>query len=501
MYIKNSIIVFLIIFIVFSYTSRDIGITWDEPIYLESAEKIRQYLTLLKKEKISYCLSDEILKKYFDGSQWTDVHPSFSKLTGSIPYILLKNKLGDIYSYRLGNIFLAALAFSFVYIWITNIFNSKLSGVTAVLLCISVPRVFGELQIGATDSTLYSLSILSAVSAYYSVRKKNILLNIITAVLCGFCFSSKFTGLFVPIGIFIWSYLYHRKTGGVNNLFFIPILVPLIFILTNPQFWHDSILRTLHYCLVSSSRHITEPHLSYIFFKLSPKSDWYYPFVYILTSIPVIILFFSIRSFFSIIKKLPENDFSGLIFIMFSLPVIIIILPNSIAYDGIRLFLSSFAFISLATVYSMNILKKYIRILLFTGIVSVLIITHPFYLEHYSLLIGGTLGAQKIGMETTYWWDAATPDFFKKTIKTIPENSSVSFFPIDMHLLNYYKNKYGNTINITEFGLSDYFIVMSKPACNNLRLHLFIRKYYQKYIPVMVYPSEQKPFMIVYKKI
>jgi hypothetical protein len=104
----------------------------------------------------------------------------------------------------------------------------------------------------------------------------------------------------------------------------------------------------------------------------------------------------------------------------------LVLLPMAQAYDGVRLFLGSFGFLSVLagrgaeyigeilagkTVSRKNTPLRQVRK---WGIQTVLILysllslysVHPFMLGAYNELAGGIRGAHTLGMETTYWCDS-----------------------------------------------------------------------------------------------
>jgi hypothetical protein len=54
---------------------------------------------------------------------------------------------------------------------------------------------------------------------------------------------------------------------------------------------------------------------------------------------------------------------------------------------------------------------------------------HPFELAYYNALIGGPKGAKAAGMETTYFWDAATSEVLDWMNAHLPPKSTVLIFP------------------------------------------------------------------------
>ena len=79
---------------------------------------------------------------------------------------------------------------------------------------------------------------------------------------------------------------------------------------------------------------------------------------------------------------------------------------------------------------------------------------HPCELSYYNALVGGLWGADKLGMETTYWHDVVNRDLFRWLNRRCPARATVAFYPVGetvifppvrgQHVPNYYDTFYLN---------------------------------------------------------
>jgi hypothetical protein len=79
---------------------------------------------------------------------------------------------------------------------------------------------------------------------------------------------------------------------------------------------------------------------------------------------------------------------------------------------------------------------------------------HPCELSYYNALVGGLWGADKLGMETTYWHDVVNRDLFRWLNRRCAYRQTVAFYPVgetvifglpdDRHVPNYYDVFYLN---------------------------------------------------------
>src|SRR5438093_2983071 len=153
-------------------------------------------------------------------------------------------------------------------------------------------------------------------------------------------------------------------------------------------------------------------------FQFFNKTPWYYAPVLILTTIPLLSLLLIV---FGIVQwsLQKRDDLAGLFAILAALPVLVVSMPGNVAYDGVRLFLVSFLYLGLFSAWALAHYAEWVtRNIVFVPLLIALLVppvfAYPFELEYYGLQIGGTSGAASIGLELTYWWDAANRAFYKQ---------------------------------------------------------------------------------------
>jgi 4-amino-4-deoxy-L-arabinose transferase-like glycosyltransferase len=493
----TGILLVLCLFAALCFMTRDSGITWDEPYYLRSAHEIISFFH-------AGDFSDRELVKHFDALQWGDLHPAFAKALGALTIALSGGFQNELYAYRTANIFLGALTAGLIYLFVSAQFKSRRIGFLTALVCIMMPRVIGQMQFGETDSTLYALSFPAAISAYYSTTKKSIPWAISSGIVCGLCLSTRYPGLVVPLSIFLWSFFYHRERGGAYNLFFIPVLTPIVFVLLNPQFWGDPLVRAFSYLSRSSAMHITAPHFGFMF-DFFDRTPWYYAPVMIFSTIPLLSLGLIVAGIVLAFRQNPKDDLVGLFAMLVVLPIFLVVMPGNVAYDGVRLFLLSFLYLGLFSAWAFVRFERWIRkSVIYAGMILLLLIppaiSHPFELEYYAPQIGGLWGAAKLRLELTYWWDAANNEFYRQANSIIPATARVSMFPADQIFLDYYRDNHRLNGTIVKPADSEYMVVLCRPSCTNARLHAFIAQWYKDPQILLRYPSRDIPFVVLLKK-
>ena len=113
------------------------------------------------------------------------------------------------------------------------------------------------------------------------------------------------------------------------------------------------------------------------------------------------------------------------------IPLLIVILPLAQGYDGVRLFLPAFPCLAVLAGYGFQWISGFWeglqaprkqKILLSALVLAAVLIQpcrdtirlHPCQLAYFNALCGGPRGAQRLGMESTYWCDSLTRSFLTR---------------------------------------------------------------------------------------
>ena len=133
-------------------------------------------------------------------------------------------------------------------------------------------------------------------------------------------------------------------------------------------------------------------------------------------------------------------------------------------YDGIRLFLPGFPFLAVIAGIGADSAGRRLlarieprlgagmesRLRLLTGLAAVLVFVgpftavirlHPCEMAFYNGLAGGLRGAQRLGLETTYWCDCLTPSFLERINERMPEGSTLKALAMPDEVLAHYQER------------------------------------------------------------
>ncbi len=144
---------------------------------------------------------------------------------------------------------------------------------------------------------------------------------------------------------------------------------------------------------------------------------WHYPWFYVLATVPVGLLVLAAWGLFTSWKQRKAQVWPALI-LGAILELLILFSTRVAVYDGERLFLPVFPLVAILAGIGFHSLwaRAEARRGLRVGLVVLLIgqgvgvvSTFPFGLSYYNLLVGGLPGAERLGLELTYWGDAVDP--------------------------------------------------------------------------------------------
>ena len=326
------------------------------------------------------------------------------------------------------------------------------AGIVAATSLVMMPRLFGHAHLAALEtvmSLVYAAVVLS-LAGYWSKQSPPIRKTaILTGIVFGLALLTKVQAILLPVPIALWAF-FHWKQRAILPLALWGVTGFGVFFLFWPWLWLDPIQHVSEYFLRTTER--VTINVWYFGSKLVDKDvPWHYPAVMFLTTIPVGLLLLGIVGVFSGTSSDSKNverpsllrdPQLQLVLCCLLFPLIVFSLPGVVVYDGVRLFLVVFPLWAVfigrgsATVISRLSQRwsRKISVSAFTvflmlqsyGIVSFA----PYYLSYYNLSVGGLRGAERLGLEPTYWGDSVSRNFLEEVCRHVPEGSTIDVMPV-----------------------------------------------------------------------
>ena len=429
----------------------DVGVSWDEPHYFKSVERIQEWFAhVVAGPDRSQLFSQETVRETFDWGRYFNPHPPAYKLAMAATEAAFGRWTGEIVGYRLAPLGFFSLLVACV-TWMAGMAWGRAAGVGAGLSILLMPRVVGHAHIGATD-TLTTLAWFVACTGLvlYALGGKRRFLAI-GSVGLGLALATKFTGYLIPVAMLLWMIAYGRSRRFVAGAILWGLCGLLVAWAINPLMWHDPVAETLLLVRDSLEREQVVPITTFYLGRVwGYQVPGHHAIVMTLITVPISILALSGWGAAVTTRRWEERPVGGLCLTQILFFVFLMSAPGSPNHDGVRLWLPMFPFVALLAGRGFGSMIRVVRqriprqqaILasLFLGAVFFLppyvqtVRVAPLYLAYYNEAIGGVRGAARAGMETTYWLEAITPAFLERVNETLPQGASLSPWPNVTHL-------------------------------------------------------------------
>ena len=488
----------LFFFIIF-FTNKKLGLTWDEAYYYYPSLLVKEWLKNLITLNIHEILN---VDRYFSLIKEL---PPMGKYLLAISYGIGRSLgLSHILSLRwLFEILFILQLFIISKFFYRFFYKSEFSYYLPSLLMISFPRVFAHAHFGTMDLLCTFFILLSTYFFLKFLTKgKNLyfFLFIFTSVLG---IITKFNNLVhFAFLCFILIILKYKKLK-IHHYFSLFILPGILVFILWPWLWNAPIKKFTWYWNYFFHHQFTK-----VFFegKVYSKAPFYYPIkMFFMTTPPIIIIAF-IFSLYQFYKEVKNSFFRNIkkiypyliIFISAFYPMLLLMLPNAPTYDGIRLFLPAYPFLTMIISYGIVYeTKKYCKLIYFFILIGFLVdlkAYYPFYMSYYNIFCGNLKKISK-KYEITYWCEPFNENVIRYINNKIPKNSHVKFLAFQELIPQIYI-KWGQMkkINIHSSPPYDYHILYNRPAFfGRVEKYLYTRK-----TPIKVFYYKEVPLILIY---
>jgi len=459
-------------------TLPDYGLTYDEPIYMESARHVETWLSL----GLGEMLDRDIIERYWGTDPGRNVHPSGLKwLYVAARKVIVWEK--DPYQQcRILNVLIFSIsALLFVKWWGEG---SLWRAIAFVLLLLTIPRFFAHLHFAATDIPMTSFFLLFLVCLHTTLFGRAYLL---AGLLLGLVVSMKITALLLVLALFpAYVFCYRQAWKKVlRRLALISLVGLLVFYVINPDWWFSPFSRGREFLILSLTRASWSPISVYFGGHIYPyRGPFYYPFVIFLITTPllhlVLLLWGLGRQAFQKAIQLKRV----LLLVCLASPFLILALPLSPTNDGARYLLPAFPFATAFMTLGLEGLWRFVRsksgssftrtvlrLLVPAACLALLAVdlhnparVPPYELSYYNALVGGLSGAHKRGYETTYWWEILNHQVLA-SVNDICRGAPVYFPapPTDLLLRHLKRHQAMAFIPTRDYKQGDFMLILGRP--------------------------------------
>ncbi len=349
--------------------------------------------------------------------------------------------------------------------WFTAVRQGIAAGAAAALAVVLMPRLFGHAHLATLD-LFTALACTAAVTTVGEAQRRgdSWLSYGLAGGVWGLAMLTRFHGLLVgiPIGIWIlWAAERRRLTAFVLWL----TAGLIVFFLGWPWLWLDPLGNFRLYVIGSTLR--TSIHTFYWGRVWNDVAvPWHYPWVLFAVTIPVGLLLLGalgIRGAFLRQTGLSESEKSNsheigasgacgasdsrswlLVLGTIVFFLVLFSAPRVPVYDGERLLLPVFPLwavfvgtgvkrlvdLPIAGWRSLPTSRRWTLVavlLLLQG--SGMVWFRPAWLSYYNALVGGLWGAERLGLEVSYWGDGISEELLRTVAERCAEGEAVGFAP------------------------------------------------------------------------
>lgn len=392
-----------------------------------------------QEETLEMLLSPWGMTTFWTGTVSVEGHPQWPVILAALGKIVAPSFLPDIVRLRFGPILFFSLVFAVVFYRLRAEFGSAAAWFGAVSI-LSIPRLFAHAQIAAWDSTLTASWMLSW--ALFSCALRSQAGAVLFGGAVGLTVASKFPGVAVIIPPLLWLGLRilsgdrtcsfasspdPKTSDPPHNGFFLlkqglvaTLIALLVFLLANPPLWFDPIGGIKTYCQLNMNRSL---NVAILFFgrmyDLYHSLPWYNTLLWTAITVPLGLLILSLIGMVAVARSTRYRWPGLLILLNMALPLLMRALPDTPVHDGVRLFVTAYAFLGMMAgigaaacwkISRPSRIGTTLRRGLVCGAYAFCLLNMfwyaPQWLSYYNVVIGGLPGAVQRGMEPTYYWDS-----------------------------------------------------------------------------------------------
>jgi 4-amino-4-deoxy-L-arabinose transferase-like glycosyltransferase len=418
------------------------GPTWDEPTSLVASEFCVNWL-------FSPGFSREAIYTAWGPNH---EHPPLAKIwIGLVRHAVqfIVPGFPNLVASRLATAMLFAVLVALIYTEGSRL--GPAAGISAALFALFMPRLFAHAHFAALDLPMALAWFAAAYAFARGIR--NTRWAVAAGVLFGAALLTKINAVFIPLPLILWAVLAHRKKAILPAALLLGIGA-VVFFAGWPWLWHDTAARLRVY-LFNTTLNRSVIAVYYLGKIYSERyAPWHYPFVLTLFTVPLgilVCLVLGLKQVFKWETEPGDDRPCGITPLFAAINFVAILLVSALRwapkYDGVRLFLPLFPFVALlAGVGFQRLWERYGRrrsrpvvACVFVALQALgIVLYHPYETSYYNLLCGGLPGAQKLGLETTYWGDVYADPVFEY-INNLPEGSRVAFFPAESTFQDIYE--------------------------------------------------------------
>jgi 4-amino-4-deoxy-L-arabinose transferase-like glycosyltransferase len=317
------------------------------------------------------------------------------------------------------------------------------AGFAAGYSLLAMPRVFAHGHLAALDTFLCFFWILALLTAEAAVRNRHpVAAGAAAGCALGLALLTKIHAWFLLPIVLAWACFRLGIRRGAAAWVVWAATGTILFFVGWPWLWYDTVGRVARFLGTGVHR----MPLRVLYFGIVYDDfdvPWHYPWFYFAATVPVGLQALGTLGLVAAWRNRRTDPF--LLLLVGSIGVFLVLFSTRIpVYDGERLFLVVFplwailvarGFAAAWACLGERLPRRWARWSR-PGLVALLMAQaygtatlHPFGLSYYNLLVGGLPGAERCGLELTYWSDAVDRVLLDDLTRRAAPNASAALVP------------------------------------------------------------------------
>ncbi len=394
-------------FFVLCMTEPSIGLTWDEPAYMQAAQSYHDWFQRIPAER-HLMLTQPLIDAYWTANH---EHPPLVKLWYGLVATPLVEQYGVITAYRFAAMLISTGLVTVVAVSMLRAVG-MLSALASIAVLLTMPRLFFHLHVAALDVPGAFAYIAGVLVFWHSRNRGSAWFDVLFGIVWGLGIATKINAAFVIPTIGIWWLLTDRRIFLIRRIA-VGVLIGLpLFVLIWPWVWVDPLVRSIDYVRWITVDHWQIPQWFLGALYLPPP--WYFAPTMLIMTTPV----FSIVATAAVpfIARNEQKPYLTILAIAATVPLIALMFSTTV-YDNERLFLATYLLLAMLVGVSLTrIAQLFSRGVvldrrIWAGLVGIVVlipvtqsyVLWPHLLSYYSTSIGALPGARALQMDHTYW--------------------------------------------------------------------------------------------------
>ncbi len=331
--------------------------------------------------------------------------------------------------------------------WFSGANFGPRTGLFASLAMTLMPRLWGHAHLASLE-TITNLTCTAAVLAvahwWNQSTPPTWRAGLFAGLLLGLAFLTKIQAVLLPLPIIVWT-IWRWRLKAAMPLLLWGLTGAMVFFAGWPWLWLDPVEHLREYFGRTTDR----AALSVWYFgtHYTDKAvPWHYPWVIFFTTVPMPTVLLGLRfsamtAWRSLRSGNDASDSAAIWLILANVlcPLVVFSLPGVAVYDCERLFLTALPFWAILAARGADFFLEQpsfprfrwaaltvVLLVQLTNLVSM----SPCHLSFYNFFVQGTAGAERIGLETTYWGDSVTRSLLEEMTRKVPPGETISVAPV-----------------------------------------------------------------------